>query len=115
SPLAPFAQADERLVAQVALRFADVERAVLPVPVDAAWEYRRRYPERLTDRLADVPSDHERRQRIVRNVDVYAERRGDRLHQGLDLDVILVGDQIRLAVADVGLHGRHERVDEVID
>ena len=46
---------------------------------------------------------------------VDAERGGDGFDELLDLDVVLVGDQIRLAVADVGPHGRDERVDEVVD
>ncbi len=46
---------------------------------------------------------------------VDAERCGDGFDELLDLDVVLVGDQIRLAVADVERHGGDEGVDEVVD
>jgi hypothetical protein len=78
-------------------------------------KYRRRDAERFAQLLADVARHDQRRQRIVRNVHVDADRGCDCFDELLDLDVALVGDEISLAVADVGAHRRHEGVDEVVD
>ena len=51
----------------------------------------------------------------MRDRDRDAQCGSDSFDELLDLDVVLVGDQVGLAVADLGRHGRDECVDEVVD
>src|SRR5690606_8660812 len=72
-PPQPFQEGHLGRVTELLLGAGDVERAVLAVPVHAAWEDGGRDPERPTHRLHDVPGDDQRSDGETADLDRHAE------------------------------------------